>query len=360
MPDLKETFDLVTRQIEPDLDARDDQMRRQRRVARNRKVGASSVAAAILVLALAAFLTFAPIGEPGDTNTGNAPLSTPGHPPSTPFFLDLRTGEMTPVARTLLPADVNVDTYVNYSVSPDGSELAYSTCLSFACSSADVMRVGGIDGSGARSVPVPEGLNGYRPRWSPIGTSLVYQLRDGGAQGVGDLYLHDLSTGHRTRLTDLELVSADWWFLAPSFSPDGQSVVFHLPRETDALRWDVWTVPVVGGEPTLLVREATYPVYFPDGAIAFVKPAVSDPTGQRLEMVDADGSRRTLVEANSHLGISWPAISPDGNRIAYQDGGSIYVLDVGSGESSEVAVGDNAEWLDDHTLIVSPVLRADG
>jgi hypothetical protein len=47
-------------------------------------------------------------------------------------------------------------------------------------------------------------------------------------------------------------------------------------------------------------------------------------------------------------------MSPDGSRIAYQDGGSIYVLDVGTRQSSKVAEGNTAEWLDEDTLIVAP------
>jgi hypothetical protein len=47
-------------------------------------------------------------------------------------------------------------------------------------------------------------------------------------------------------------------------------------------------------------------------------------------------------------------MSPDGTGIAFQDLGSIYVVDVSSGESSVVAYAENAEWLDADTLIVTP------
>jgi hypothetical protein len=47
-------------------------------------------------------------------------------------------------------------------------------------------------------------------------------------------------------------------------------------------------------------------------------------------------------------------MSPDGSRIAYQDGGSIYVVDVSTGEATKVADGEIAEWLDDDRLIVNP------
>jgi hypothetical protein len=61
---------------------------------------------------------------------------------------------------------------------------------------------------------------------------------------------------------------------------------------------------------------------------------------------------RPLVEAS--FGIFEPKMSPDGSRIGYQDGDSIYVVDVSAGESLEVAVGRMAAWLDDDTLIVAP------
>ena len=47
-------------------------------------------------------------------------------------------------------------------------------------------------------------------------------------------------------------------------------------------------------------------------------------------------------------------LSPDGSNIAYQDGDSIWVVNVSTGESLEVAVGRMAAWLDADTLIVAP------
>lgn len=47
MTELKEVFEMTTKQMEPDQDSWNQQERRQRRTARNRKVGALVVAAAI-------------------------------------------------------------------------------------------------------------------------------------------------------------------------------------------------------------------------------------------------------------------------------------------------------------------------
>ena len=72
---------------------------------------------------------------------------------------------------------------------------------------------------------------------------------------------------------------------------------------------------------------------------------------RRNSLPTPDGFR-PLVEAS--VGIFEAKMSPDGSRIAYQDGESIWVVDISTGESSEVAVGRMAAWVDDDTLIVAP------
>jgi len=56
MPELKEVFDMVTNQTEPDLDSWKQQDERQRRTARNRKLGVFALAAAIAVVAVVMML----------------------------------------------------------------------------------------------------------------------------------------------------------------------------------------------------------------------------------------------------------------------------------------------------------------
>jgi dipeptidyl aminopeptidase/acylaminoacyl peptidase len=338
--------------------------RRHERKLRNQRITAGIIGVAVFALFLAAVsvaLSTEGTHEPGIDGPSISPPfnDSPTAEPrasSAPFFIDLRTGKRTPLTDSLVPEGVGAGNYVNYSVSPGGTRLlAYGTCLNFSCSGEDAMQVGSIDGTNVRTLQVPEGLNGYLPRWSPDGSQLVYQLRESETTDVGNLFLHDLSSGRRTQLTDLELTVAEWWFLSGRFTPDGENVIFHLPRDSHGdTKWDVWSVPVTGGEPALMLRDAAFPVYFPDGkAIAFVEPRASSPGGVSIQIADAEGSRRTLVEADSY-GIWWPSVSPDGTKIAYQEAGSIYVVDVSTGESSKVAKGDNADWLDNDTLIVAP------
>jgi Tol biopolymer transport system component len=362
MPDVLEVYEMVTRQKPPDPGALERQQKRQVRAARNRTVGAFVAVVAIGVAAIALILGIRG-GQNATTPADEPPTVAPGTA-SGPFFLDLRTGERTPLPKAIVPEGVGDGVIVNYTASPDGTRIAYSTCHHGDCSKADEMVVADIDGSDARSVPVPEGLNGYAPHWSPDGTKIVYQLRNGASDGLdlGNLFVQDLSSGQTTQLTDLELSTAGWWFMSPSFSSDGRSVIFHLARHSSgATKFDVWSVPVTGGEPTLVLRNALFPMVLPDGeGIAVVEPSGFDLSGGRILIAGAPvpGPPRTLVEAN--VAIEVPTMSPDGSRIAYQDGGSIYVVDVATGESSKVADGVadgiyfNAAWLDNDTLIVAP------
>ena len=143
--------------------------------------------------------------------------------------------------------------------------------------------------------------------------------------------------------------------MAPSFSSDGQTIIFHMPRGRQGAdsRWDVWTVPVAGGEPTLMVSDASMGVYSPDGeSLAYLDAPRGIWTSSRLMVAGADGSDpRLLVEGDT---IEFPRWSPDGSRIAYTDGGRDYVVDVATGATTLVAVGGPADWFDEDTLVIAP------
>ena len=49
-----------------------------------------------------------------------------------------------------------------------------------------------------------------------------------------------------------------------------------------------------------------------------------------------------------------PSLSPDRTRVAYQQDGSVYVVDVSTGETAFVIRGSAADWVDDGTLLVVP------
>ncbi len=323
---------------------------------RGRKGGLITVAvlaaAAAVVAAIALVRSAqdddAPANEPVTTPVTTLPAEDASAviPPDTPYFLDLATGQPTALPESIVKPDV-----FSYVASPDGTRLMFGTC----CTEEDVVTIANVDGSDVEALASTEGLGRNGGGWSPDGTRIVYQERDSTGQDLGELVVHDVTTDERTTVVDLGTEENGSWFLGPRFSPDGQRVIYHRPHGTDPdTRWDAWSVPVTGGEPTLLLEDALFPIYFPDGEELAIVTPTSNLNGDSIVIVGADGgSRRTLVD--EIVSIFYPTMSPDGTRLAYVDVGAIYVVDVATGDTTKVADrGRSAEWLDDDTLIVQP------
>ena len=307
-------------------------------------------AVAVAVLLVAGACTSAPEGA--DTTTSPQTASTSTSVRDGAFFLDLATGTQTALSSTSVDdfdsgAPFNAGHY--YVASPDGSRIYWEdTC----CSASDVAVEASNDGSQGGRVDPTGPINWYAGGWSPDGTKFVYQRRDGGSNDFGNLFVEDMESGQRTRVTDLEKHAEGLWYLAPTFSADGRNVIFQFPRDSSSgATWDLWSVPVTGGEPTLLARNAAQATTSEGSTYAFLRPNGEFFTGSRLVIATTDGVR-TLVKGTGE--IDFPKMSPDGSRIAYGVNNVIYVVDVPTGESSKVADGRMAAWLDDDTLIVAP------
>lgn len=289
-------------------------------------------------------------GDPPTPSTSTSPAAVSPEVPPGAFFLDLQTGTETPLPSTSIEDDpgVRFDDGNYYVPSPDGSKIYWESVTNTAA-------VASSDGSHGRRLDPMGVIDYYAGGWSPDGTRIVYQRRDGSGDRFGDLVVEDLASGRTTRITDLQRRTDDvqgWWYLAPTFSPDGKSVIFQRPHDASfGTKWDLWSVPATGGEPTLLVRDAAQATTSGGPTYAFVRPMSDFFDGSSLVIATPDGFR-TLVEAS--VGIFEPKMSPDGSKIAYQDGDTIYVVDIATGESSEVAEGRMAAWLDDDNLIVAP------
>jgi Tol biopolymer transport system component len=343
MPELREVFEMTTRQVEPDVDAWREQEKHQRRSSRNKKLGAFAAAAAIAVVGVV--LVFLNRTEPSTNVPGTDSSPRPVPEISVPSFVDLQTGAVTPLPESILGGSL-------YFTSPDRTMLVINSC----CSPPNPVFVANVDGTGVRQV-TPDGIDGFAARWSPDGSSLVYQGRNAAGIEIGNIFVVDVATRETTQITDLDPAFYGWWALHPSFSPDGQAIIFHMPRGPNddvSTRWDLWSIPVAGGEPTLVVRNASMGVYAPDGErLAYLDSPRGEWTSSRLMVAGEDGSDpRLLVQGNQ---IEFPRWSPDGTRIAYSDADGTHIVDVSTGEVSLVAEGGGVEdWFGDDTLLVGP------
>lgn len=349
MPELKEVFEMVRNQTEPVTGAWEEQERRQRRVTRNRKIGAISLSAALAVVGVWFVLSGSDATDRGKETNNVA--GQPGTLPSKPgvYLFDLETGQATSVAGILPPGYESP----GIAVSPDGTMVTYR---GMDAQGMWVIYVANVDGTNvhalektAATVSGPVG-----PQFSPDGSKIAYQAK-GAGHWVGDIFLVDVATGETTRLTHLKPVTSGLWYMGPTFSPDGQTVFFTRPNGSYVHRsWSLWSVPASGGTPRLVLRDAIGGRVSPDGrTIMYFKPSPSLETGYLAEMwvANADGTDARRLARGDVFSARW---SPDGSMIAYTAQGDAYVVDVTTGEVSKVLKDTDKfpEWVDDHTLII--------
>jgi hypothetical protein len=369
MPDVQEVFRMATQKVRPDPEALERQHRHQRRHAVNRKAGGYAVVAALVI----AGVLIGIITLRSDAPRPGAPTSTsaPDLTPDLPNFsyvrnlntLDLNTGEMSPLP--IRDFGDGVLSY-QYAASPDGSQLAYVTLTEDGTRQIFIAR---IDGTGVRQQVTYDPRGALSPAWSPDGTRIAFQGYGNG--NVRNLFVLDVATGESAQVTD---GTDHAW--EPQFTPNGASLIYTTGDSSPPM---VWTVPVTGGESTLLIGpgegidDAGNASVSPDGSLVTFLGGGFPESGEghcgpcRI-LANADGTHRRVIPG-------WMAIpagtwSPDGTRIVtmeflgelapksrqltpadfYRE--IILVVDVVTGEATRVARGHGAIWVDDHTLLI--------
>jgi Tol biopolymer transport system component len=349
MPELKEVFEMVRNQTKPVTGAWEEQERRQRRVARNRKIGAISLSAALAVVGVWFVLSGSDATDRGrETNkVAGQPAALPSEPGA--YLFDLETGQATHVAGIVAPGYESP----GIAVSPDGTMVAYR---GIDQAGKWVIYVGNVDGTNVRvlrrTATTARGPVG--PQFSPDGSEIAYQEK-GSGHWVGDIFLVDVATGETTRMTHLRPVASGLWYMGPTFSPDGQTVFFTRPNDNYVHQsWSLWSVPAPGGEPRLVLRDAIGGRLSPDGrTIVYFTFKTTPESGflANMWLANADGTDARRLGRGDVFSARW---SPDGSKIAYTEQGDAYVVDVTTGEVSRVLEDTNKfpEWVDDHTWII--------
>jgi TolB protein len=124
---------------------------------------------------------------------------------------------------------------------------------------------------------------------------------------------------------------------SPSWSPDGQSLVFIRRNMEMDPYGDILVIGADGKNSHQLTKSirANWPSWSPDGRrIAFLG---SLPNGNNsgLYLMNADGSGLEFLNDNLDSPPSW---SPDGSQILFTEKGRVYTMDVESLQITPVAV----------------------
>jgi len=350
MPELREVYFMVTEQRSPAPGALDRQRDRQHRSLRNRKLGTFALSAALVVAAILVVVLAGTDATNGGKRTNEPAVRPTVTPAPGAYLIDLDTGQRTRVGGIESPGYLSP----GIAVSRDGSMVAYS---GNDPGGKLVIYVANADGTNIRPLEKTARFGAaVGPQFSPDGSQIVYQAK-GAGNVAGDIAVVTVATGATTRVTDLEPAFSSLWYMGPHFGPDGQMIFFTLPRTPSASQgWDLWSVPVSGGMPELVLRGAIGGRISPDGRrIVYFDNAShgNGPVGD-MWLADADGSNPQHVDGvqGDVFSARW---SPDGTRIAYTESRSAYVVDVTTGEVTTVLddlTSGFPEWVDDHTWIV--------
>ena len=252
-------------------------------------------------------------------------------------------------------------------VSPDGSQIVYSSCEFLLDSPQGSRYTEGyelvminIDGAGKTQLTKSENLEHY-PVWSHDGTKIAFVRYDGyepafypryreRRKGVTLAIMPADGTGIR------RMSAVDVALYPPAWSPDSQTLAYIVNEGDYTPELVVWTVAVFDRMKRRIGETISPPTWSPDGEeLAYVSvegedmvvyAARPDGTGQReiwrgageygqalwspdgseilvvsgqVYLVSSDGSeQRALAHANPIRHAAW---SPDGSRIALYDSG---------------------------------------
>lgn len=182
------------------------------------------------------------------------------------------------------------------------------------------------DGSDRRRIPGTRG--GFDPVLSPDGRTLAFARirpkRPGSKPtccGRATVWLLDLKTGSQRQTTPWRKGA----FETPaSFSPDGSTLAVEWEKEVGVeIRHTLLALPLAGGPPTVLAKNAIEPAYSPDGMrLALIVTGKEEEVGglgvqpTRLAIANADGSDLTKLTQTEAQEWS-PAWDPSGQRLAY-------------------------------------------
>ncbi|HXV62762.1 MAG TPA: amidohydrolase family protein [Vicinamibacteria bacterium] len=177
----------------------------------------------------------------------------------------------------------------------------------------------------------------YAPAWSPDGSSIAFTTWD--VEEGGHLYRVGASGGTPQRLT-----RTAGEYVHPVWSPDGSTLVVARGSGATARHsswamnayYDLVAIPASGGDPTPLVRveptgsraQIVRASFGPDGRLFYPEPGSEKQEGNEIPFTLLVSVRPDGTDRREHLKFHFAdeiVPSPDGKRVAFQEGDNVYV-----------------------------------
>ncbi len=216
-----------------------------------------------------------------------------------------------------------------------------------------------------------DAANDYNPAWSPDGQRIAFASERGAGRGVW--LIQDVANAEKRREVLLSKTNAA--AAAPAWSPDGKQIVYHTGERGSAP--ELWLQAVAPGEQPRLLSAAGEDVFPFRAAWLSASEFLYTADGQIKRAKLGSEQRATIAfEATLKLnrpayarkkrdfdstaprpvrGIVAPAVSPDGQRVAFTALGDLWLQEVGKPAkrlTNDVFVQTQPKWsLDGAQLI---------
>ncbi len=288
-------------------------------------------------------------------------------------------------------------------LSPDGSEIVYSTCeytlsppvpdaygFDFRYSEGYELNIINLDGTGKRRLTENDNLENF-PTWSPDGTRIAFVEKRGPgleaayySPGSGTEYMKLITKiidtpASRLNLSTSVRTTGGLKMFPPLWSPDGQHLAFMTLEELEEDEWRLedhvpkWynsvlhTIRSDGTNLTRIGETIGVPTWSPDGQrLAFVSDDEKEPA---IYSVRPDGTDQRLILGGSSRHSPFTTVhelqwSPDGAEILFIDYGGVHTVPHDGGdtctlmdetlESARIELGDEWPWVRETRAAWSP------